>query len=60
MITCLASAVLSPLGPFLAVAFGFALAAFGHLIKSRWIILLGLVIIAGVSVYVSFVLQPGS
>jgi hypothetical protein len=55
----LAAAVSSPLGPFLAVAFGFVLAAFGHIIKSRVLILLGLVIIAGVSAYVSFVAQPG-
>jgi hypothetical protein len=50
----------SPLGPFLAVGFGFVLAAFGHIIKSRLVILLGLAIIAGVSVYVSFILQPGA
>jgi hypothetical protein len=55
----LATAVTSPLGPFLAVGFGFVLAAFGHIIKSRLLILLGLIIIAGVSIYVSFVLQPG-
>ena len=57
--TCLIAAVTSPLGPFLAVAFGFVLAAFGHIIKSRLLILLGLAIIAGVSAYVSFVLHPG-
>jgi len=45
----------SPLGPALAVAFGFVLAAFGHMVKSRPLILLGLLIIAGVSGYVSFV-----
>jgi hypothetical protein len=55
----LATAVTSPLGPFLAVAFGFVVAAFGHIIKSRLLILLGLIVIAGVSIYVSFVLQPG-
>lgn len=56
----LPAAVSSPLGPALAVGGGFVLAAFGHIIKSRFLILLGLVIIAGVSAYVSFVLQPGS
>lgn len=59
MLISLATAVTSPLGPFLAVGFGFVLAAFGHIIKSRLLILLGLIIIAGVSIYVSFVLQPG-
>jgi hypothetical protein len=56
----LIAAAESPLGPFLAVAFGFVVAVFGHIVKSRLLILLGLVIIAGVSAYVSFVLQPGS
>jgi hypothetical protein len=55
----LPAAVVSPLGPFLAVAFGFVLATFGHIIKSRLVILLGLLIIGGVSAYVSFVLHPG-
>ena len=59
VLTCLAAAAGSPLGPFLAVAFGFVLATFGHIIKSRLLILLGLVIIAGMSAYVSFVLHPG-
>ena len=58
--TCLAAAVMSPLGPFLAVAFGFVVATFGHIVKSRLLILLGLVIIAGVSAYVAFVRQPGA
>jgi hypothetical protein len=52
-------AVVSPLGPFLAVAFGFVVATFGHIIKSRLVILLGLLIIGGVSAYVSFVPHPG-
>jgi hypothetical protein len=55
VLTCLAATVSSPLGPALAVGFGFVLAAFGHIIKSRLLILLGLAIIAGVSGYVSFV-----
>jgi hypothetical protein len=60
VLTALAAGVSSPLGPFLVVASGFVIAAFGHIIKSRLLILLGLVIIAGVSAYVSFVQQPGS
>jgi hypothetical protein len=54
----LAAAAMSPLGPFLAVASGFVIATFGHIIKSRLVVVLGLLIIAGVSVYVSFVLHP--
>jgi len=56
----LLAVVSSPIGPAFAVAFGFVLAVFGHIIKSKPLILLGLAIIAGVSAYVSFVLQPGS
>jgi hypothetical protein len=60
MVTILAAQVSSPLGPALAVGFGFVLASFGHIIKSRLLILTGLVIIGGVSAYVAFVVQPGS
>jgi hypothetical protein len=59
VLSCLPAAVVSPTGPFLAVAFGFVLATFGHIIKSRLVIVLGLAIIGGMSVYVSFVLHPG-
>jgi hypothetical protein len=59
VLVCLATAVTSPLGPFLAVGLGFLVATFGHIIKSRLLILLGLIVIAGVSAYISFVLQPG-
>ena len=55
----LAAQVSSPFGSFLAVAAGFGIATFGHIVKSRLLILLGLVVIAGVSAYVSFVMQPG-
>jgi hypothetical protein len=54
----LPTAEVSPLGWFLAVAFGFVVATFGHIIKSRLVILVGLAIIAGVSAYVSFALHP--
>jgi hypothetical protein len=60
VLTWLLAQVSSPFGPFLAVASGFVIAAFGHIIKSRLLILAGLVIIAGVSAYISFVAQPGS
>ncbi|MDQ6778741.1 MAG: hypothetical protein M3071_21525 [Actinomycetota bacterium] len=58
MLAWLPNAAVSPLGWFLAVAFGFVVAAFGHIVKSRIVILVGLAIIAGVSAYVSFVLHP--
>jgi hypothetical protein len=47
------------LSAFLAVlVFGVVVGVFGHIIKSRWLILTGLVIIGGASAYFSFVLQP--
>lgn len=55
VLTPLAAQLSSPLGPALAVGFGFLVATFGHLIKSRPVILLGLLMIAGVSAYVAFV-----
>lgn len=59
VLSCLAAVAMSPLGPFLAVALGFVIASFGHIIKSRFLIVLGLLIIGGVSAYVSFALHPG-
>ena len=55
VLTYLAAQIASPVGPAIAVGFGFVLATFGHIIKSRLLILLGLAIIAGVSGYVAFV-----
>ncbi|HEY2161543.1 MAG TPA: hypothetical protein VGH24_09575 [Solirubrobacteraceae bacterium] len=50
-----AAAQITPVGPALAVGFGFVLATFGHIIRSRLLILLGLLIIGGVSAYITFV-----
>ncbi len=48
-------------GVFGAVlAFGVIVAIFGHIIKSRTLIVAGLLVIALVSAYFSFVLQPTS
>jgi hypothetical protein len=38
--------------------FGLALGVFGHIIRSRTLILTGILIIGGVSAYFSFVVQP--
>jgi hypothetical protein len=49
----------SHLGVFIAVlSFGVVIGVFGHIIKSRTLILTGILIIGLVSVYFSFVLQP--
>jgi hypothetical protein len=42
------------------LAAGLATGVFGHIIKSRTLIILGILIIGLVSAYFSFVLQPGS
>ena len=41
-----------------ALALGVVIAVFGHIIRSRTLILTGIIIIGGVSAYFSFVLQP--
>ncbi len=41
-----------------ALAFGLVIGVFGHIIRSRWVIFTGIVIIGAVSAYFSFVLQP--
>lgn len=41
-----------------ALAAGLVIAVFGHIIKSRTLILTGILIIGLVSAYFSFVLQP--
>ncbi len=47
------------LNVFIAVlAFGLVVGVFGHIIKSRTLILTGIIIIALASAYFSFVLQP--
>jgi hypothetical protein len=41
-----------------ALAVGLVIGVFGHIIRSRAMILTGIIIIGGVSAYFSFVLQP--
>jgi hypothetical protein len=50
----------SHLGLFSAMlALGLIIGVFGHIISSRWLVILGILIIGLVSAYFSFVLQPG-
>jgi hypothetical protein len=58
VLTCLAAVGKVAAGPFLAMAGGFVVATFGHIIKSRLLIVLGLVAIAGVSLYALYVVRP--
>jgi hypothetical protein len=41
-----------------ALVLGLVIGVFGHIIRSRALILAGIVIIGGVTAYFSFVLQP--
>jgi hypothetical protein len=41
-----------------AIAFGFLIGVFGHIIRSRPLILTGIIVIGAVSAYYVFVLQP--
>jgi len=51
----------SQLGIFVVVlVLGLLVGIYGHLIKSRALILTGILVIGLVSAYFSFVLQPGS
>ncbi len=51
----------SRLTAFIAVlVFGLVIGVFGHIIRSRTLILTGILIIGLVSAYFSFVLQPGT
>jgi hypothetical protein len=43
----------------LALALGFGIGVAGHLIRSRMLIVTGILIIGLTSAYVAFVLQPG-
>jgi hypothetical protein len=38
--------------------FGLVLGVFGHIIRSRSLIITGILVIGGISAYFSFVLQP--
>ena len=42
----------------LALVIGLAIGVLGHLSRTRWLIVLGIAIIAAVSVLFSFVLRP--
>jgi hypothetical protein len=47
------------LGVFaVALGFGLGVGVIGHLTRARWLVIAGIVIIAAVSAYFSFVLQP--
>jgi uncharacterized membrane protein (UPF0136 family) len=49
----------SHLGLFAAaIAFGFVIGVFGHIIRSRPLIIMGILVIGGVSAYYVFALQP--
>jgi hypothetical protein len=61
VLTLVVAVVSSHLGVFIpALIFGVVVGIFGHIIKSTWLIILGIAIIGLVSAYFSFVLQPGS
>ncbi|HTX45966.1 MAG TPA: hypothetical protein VMD48_06805 [Solirubrobacteraceae bacterium] len=61
MLTLVLAVVSSNLGVFIPVLVaGVVIGVFGHIIKSNWLIILGILIIGLVSAYFSFVLQPGS
>lgn len=48
-------AVSTSVGPYAAVmAFGFVVGVFGHVIRSRLLIMTGILIVGGVSAYVAF------
>jgi hypothetical protein len=42
-----------------ALVFGLLVGVFGHIIKSRTLVITGILVIGLVSAYFSFVLQPG-
>ena len=44
----------------LAIGLGFLIGVLGHLIRSRALVLIGILIIAIVSAYFAFALRPGS
>ncbi len=51
----------SHLGVFAAaIAFGFVLGMFGHIIRSRPLIVIGILLIGLTSAYYVFLLEPGS
>jgi len=59
VITLVLAATSSHIGLFTAVlAVGLLIGVFGHIIKSRALIITGILVIGLVSAYFSFVLQP--
>lgn len=49
----------SHIGPVIAaLVFGLAIGVFGHIIRSRTLVITGILVIGIVSAYFSFVLQP--
>jgi hypothetical protein len=56
MLPLIPLAAATTVGPFAAaMAVGFLVGVFGHVIKSRLLILTGILIVGGVSAYVAFV-----
>jgi hypothetical protein len=43
----------------IALGFGLLIGVFGHIIKSRALVITGILLIGALSAYFSFVLQPG-
>ncbi len=61
MISLLLAAASAPVGAVIAVlVVGLAIGVFGHIIKSRTLIITGIALIGLTSAYFSFVAQPGS
>ena len=60
MLALVVAAGSSHLGLFSAVlALGLAIGVLGHIIRSKTLIIIGILVIGLVSAYFSFVLQPG-
>jgi hypothetical protein len=61
VLTLIVAAQQAHLGLFVGLlAIGLLVGVFGHIIRSRTLILTGIIVIGLVSAYFSFVLEPGS
>lgn len=61
MIPLVPAVASSHLGLFTALlVLGLLIGIFGHIIKSRTLIIIGILVIGAVSAYFSFVLRPGA
>jgi hypothetical protein len=61
VIALVAAVTSSHLGLFTAaLALALVIGVFGHIIKSRWLIIFAILVIGLISAYFSFVLQPGA